>query len=141
MIPFHGQRDLKKKIVRTISEKAFQDDPLRLVRAFRFAAQFDMKIEARTMKAIRKHRRGLSRVAAERIREELLRFSKQPRTGGILRQMDRAGLLSILFPEIEACRRTAVRYYGTGGVLKHSFETVENLEWLIQQGSCSGFPM
>ena len=47
--------------------------------------------------------------------------------------MDKVGLLSGIFPEIEACRRTAIRYYGKGGVLKHSLETVENMEWLLQQ--------
>ena len=52
--------------------------------------------------------------------------------------MIRVGLLSMIFPEIEACRRTAVRYYGKGGVLKHSFETVENLEWLLDQIRCCG---
>jgi putative nucleotidyltransferase with HDIG domain len=46
--------------------------------------------------------------------------------------MDRAGVLGQIFPEIEACRRTAVRYYGSGGVLKHSFETVDNLEWILK---------
>jgi poly(A) polymerase len=52
--------------------------------------------------------------------------------------MDRAGLLAKLFPEIEACRRTAVRYYGRGGVLEHSFETLENLEWILRQAQKAG---
>ncbi len=130
--PFKGQRDLKRKLIRAVSERAFSEDPLRLVRAFRFASQFEFRIDPRTLRWIKKHRDGLSKVAAERIREELLKLWKQPRSGTALRLMDRVRLLANIFPEIEACRRTAIRYYGKGGVLKHSLETVENLEWILQ---------
>jgi poly(A) polymerase len=132
--PFGGQKDLKGKKIRAVSEKAFKDDPLRLLRAFRFQAQFNFNFEPKTFRWIAHHAHLLPKVSAERIREELLRLLKQPHSVGTLRLMDRAGLLSEIFPEVEACRRTAVRYYGKGGVLKHSFETVENLEWIIQQG-------
>src|SRR5262249_55906087 len=79
--PFDGQRDLKKKIIRGVSEKAFVEDPLRTLRTFRFAAQFGFAIDPRTLNWVRAHRQGLSRVSAERIREELLRLWKQPFTG------------------------------------------------------------
>jgi len=133
--PFGGRRDLKSGTIRAVSEKAFTDDPLRLLRAFRFQAQFQFTIEPRTLRWIRKHHDRLSKVSAERIREELLRFWKQPSSSGSLRRMDRAGLLPMIFPEVEACRRAAVRYYGKGGVLKHAFATVENLEWLLTKGT------
>ncbi len=129
--PFGGQRDLQRKLIRGVSERAFLEDPLRTLRAFRFAVQLNFKIEARTLQWIRKHREGLDRVSAERIREELLRFWKQPATCQVLKLMDQTGLLSHVFPEMDACRRTAVRYYGTGGVLRHSVETVANLEWIL----------
>jgi putative nucleotidyltransferase with HDIG domain len=129
--PFGGRRDLKKKIIRAVSEKAFLDDPLRLLRAFRFQAQFEFTIEPRTLRWLKKHRARLPEVSAERIREELLRLWKQPGSSATLRRMDRVGLLSVIFPEVEASRRTAVRYYGKGGVLEHAFETVENLEWIL----------
>ncbi len=130
--PFRGQKDLRSRVLRACSEKAFPDDPLRVVRAFRFAAQLQSKIEPKTLGWVRKHRKGLEKVSAERIREEMVRLWKQPHTGDVIRAMDRAGVLTLLFPEIEPCRRTAVRYYGTGGVLRHAFETVDNLEWIIQ---------
>jgi poly(A) polymerase/tRNA nucleotidyltransferase (CCA-adding enzyme) len=72
-------------------------------------------------------------VASERIREELLRLWKQPSMQETLLEMDQSGVLTVIFPEIEACRRTAIRYYGKGGVLLHSFQTVENLEWLLDR--------
>ena len=130
--PFHGKKDLRRKTIRAVSEKAFTDDPLRLLRAFRFQTQFQFDVESRTLRWIRKHHDKLSTVSAERIRDELLRLWKQPGSSASLRMMDRAGLLSVVFPEMEACRRTAVRYYGKGGVLTHSFETVENLEWILE---------
>jgi len=131
--PFHGQRDLKKKIIRAVSEKAFTEDPLRLLRAFRFQAQLQFRLEARTRLWVRKHAQRIGDVSPERIREELLRLWKSPAAAFSIRDMDAVGLLTPLFAEIESCRRTAVRYYGKGGVLKHSFETVENLEWILEK--------
>jgi len=131
--PFGGQRDLRRKIIRAVSPRALVDDPLRLLRAFRFAAQFQFAIEARTLRWIRKHRESLWKVAAERIREEWLRLLMQPAAAATLKSMDQAGLLPVLFPDLETCRRVAVRYYGRGGVLKHSLQTVGNLEWIFER--------
>jgi tRNA nucleotidyltransferase/poly(A) polymerase len=170
--PFGGQKDLERGIIRAVSERAFAEDPIRLLRAFRFAAQFGFKIEKRTHLWISRatseislpprwgkdrmgvtssteapptlalphkgggddHRvRVLGGAAAERIREELLKLMKTTRAAEALRAMDSCGLLSDIFPEIEACRRTAIRYYGRGGVLRHCLEAVENLEWILRQ--------
>src|SRR5262249_281455 len=114
--PFGGQRDLKKKIIRGVSAKAFAEDPLRTLRTFRFAAQFGFAIDPRTLAWVRDHRHGIEKVSSERIREELLRLWKQPETGKIIRLMDKVRLLTQIFPEIEACRRSAIRYYGAGCV-------------------------
>jgi poly(A) polymerase len=139
--PFHGQRDLKRRCVRAVSRAAFTDDPVRLLRAFRFAAQLGFEIEPRTRRWIhaevpvrRSRRLG---VAAERLREELLRLLCSPEAGKMLPRMDQSGLLTALFPELEPCRRSAVRYYGRGGVLKHSLATVANLDWLLHQMTSS----
>lgn len=130
--PFRGQKDLRARVIRACSEKAFPEDPLRTLRAFRFAAQLHATIEPKTLRWVAKYASRLSSVSSERIREELIRMWKQPEAGAVLRPMDRSGVLGQIFPEIEACRRTAVRYYGSGGVLKHSFETVDNLEWILK---------
>ncbi len=129
--PFGGQKDLKRKVIRSVYERVFPDDPLRVLRAFRFAVQCGFSIETRTLSWIKKHREGLEKVSAERIREELIRFWKHSGTASALRLMDKSGVLRVLFPEMEACRRTAVSYYGKGGVLRHSIDTVENLEWIL----------
>jgi tRNA nucleotidyltransferase (CCA-adding enzyme) len=72
--PFNGQKDLNRSIIRGLGLRAFREDPLRLVRAFRFAAQFGFSIEPGTLKWIIQGQSWLiGRVAYERIREEWLR--------------------------------------------------------------------
>jgi poly(A) polymerase len=129
--PFDGQKDLKKRVVRALSRKAFQEDPLRLLRAYRMAVQFDLVLEARTRTWVRAETARIERVARERIREELLRLFAQPACSPALRDMDRSGLLTTLWPELEAGRRVGLAYYGQGGVVKHQLHSVENLEWLL----------
>lgn len=139
--PFQGQRDLKKRLVRALNEKAFVADPLRLLRAYRFSAQLSFSIEPMTLRWIKRHARLLDAekavagrsgpVARERVREELLRLLSHRGAGATLRAMDRTRLLTVLFPVLEACRRTAISFYGKGGVLKHSLETVEQLDWIM----------
>ena len=137
--PFGGQRDLKRKVVRAVSQRAFKEDPLRLVRAFRFASQFGFSIESKTLKWITQSHQGLiGHVANERIREEWLRLLQQPEAHVSLRLMDRTGLLTAIFSDMETCRSVAYRYYGKGGVLKHSLQTVENLEWILQEQARAG---
>jgi putative nucleotidyltransferase with HDIG domain len=131
--PFHGQRDIKKGMIRAVTPGCFKSDPLRLVRAFRFAAQFNWTIEARTRRIIARQGSEISRVARERVREEMLRLLSQPRAGKALLEMDSCGLLTRIFPELEAARRVGLTYYGRGGVVKHVLQTVENLEWLIER--------
>src|SRR6185437_14637580 len=121
-------------------ESSFSSDPLRILRAFRFSAQLGFTIEPQTLRWISRHRpfgggpiSSSPPPAAERVREEFLRLLAQPRASSTLRQMDRLGILTDVFPEMEPCRRTAVRYYGKGGVFKHALHTVENLEWMFER--------
>ncbi|MFA5976405.1 MAG: HDIG domain-containing metalloprotein [Elusimicrobiota bacterium] len=135
--PFGGQRDLKHRVLRAVSKKAFKEDPLRLLRAFRFSAQFNLSIAPETARWIKTFCKPIQArylgVAPERVREELLRLLSQRIAGATLRVMERYGLLRNLFPEMEPGRRTAVRYYGSGGVLKHALQTVSHLDWILDQ--------
>jgi putative nucleotidyltransferase with HDIG domain len=134
--PYGGQRDLKKRIVRALSRKAFQEDPLRLLRAYRMAAQFDFTIEPRTRAWIHAENARLEDphgVARERVREELLRLLSQSKASQAINEMDATGLLTTLFPELEAGRRVAVKFYGRGGVITHQLESVKNLEWILER--------
>jgi tRNA nucleotidyltransferase/poly(A) polymerase len=81
----------------------------------------------------------LKRCAPERIREELMRIFASPRTHATLVLMDKSGLLDVVFPDARVLRRTAPRYYGKGGVLKHTLDSVRYFEE-IENGLGSWFP-
>lgn len=100
--PFDGVRDLKKKIIRTPlgPEITFSDDPLRMMRAIRFATQLNFDIEPDTFDAIIKMKDRISIVSAERISDEFNKIilAKTPSYG--FKLLFHAGLLEIFFPEM-----------------------------------------
>ncbi|MBI4388558.1 MAG: CCA tRNA nucleotidyltransferase, partial [Nitrospinae bacterium] len=102
--PHLGKEDLRNRTVRVLPGPAFSDDPLRTLRAFRFASSCKFDIEPRTLAQIAEHAPLLSRVAAERIYYELLLFLDGEETIDLLDAMDRTGLLATLLPEIPALR-------------------------------------
>ncbi len=128
---FGGTKDLKACRIRLISEKALQEDPLRLLRVFRFLAELGFSIEAKTLKAVKKHHKKLLRSAHERVRDELLKILSSPRSAKCFQEMDKAKLLCLLIPECEAMRKTAHVYYGKQGVLGHSLKAMEALDWML----------
>jgi len=128
--PFGGRKDIERRRVRALSQKVLKDDLLRRLRAFRFSAQLDFTIDPQTLRWIQ--RLTFGKVAAERIREELLKLLATPRATDALIAMDKVTMLTDILPELEACRRTAKSFYGAGGVLKHSLASVRNLEWLLE---------
>jgi poly(A) polymerase len=101
--PFGGIEDLKKKIIRTPLEpdKTFSDDPLRMMRAIRFATQLNFTIEDNTFKSIKENCERITIVSAERIVTELNKIilCDNPSKGFIL--LEKSGLLKIIFPELD----------------------------------------
>ena len=99
--PFGGQQDLAAGVIRCVgvAEKRFEEDALRILRALRFAAVYDFAIEPATSAALRAMAPDLSRVAGERIREELLKLLCGKAAGRILREYPE--VLSEIIPEIQ----------------------------------------
>ena len=97
--PFQGQRDLDQKIIRSVREQAFKDDPIRLLRAFRFASTLEFDIESQTLSQIKTHRAEVDKVARERVRYEFLLMLEAPQSRMDL--MEPTGLIEVLFPGIE----------------------------------------
>jgi poly(A) polymerase len=101
--PFGGMLDIEKKIIRTPLEpdQTFSDDPLRMMRAIRFAAQLGFIIEKHTLKSISENASRISIVSQERIVTELNKIimCEHPSTGFNL--LEKTGLLAIIFPELD----------------------------------------
>ena len=100
--PFNGLEDLKHKLIKTPldPEITFSDDPLRMMRAIRFATQLNFSIEERTFNGIKTTKERISIVSKERITDELNKIilADRPSTG--FKLLDKSGLLEIIFPEL-----------------------------------------
>lgn len=100
--PFDGLKDINNKWIRTPLEPSitFSDDPLRMLRAVRFAAQLNFTIDPVTFKAISENASRISIISAERIHEELNKIilSTQPSKG--FKLLDQSGLLEFILPEM-----------------------------------------
>lgn len=128
--PFNGLHHLTTKTIKTPLEpgKTFSDDPLRMMRAIRFATQLDFEIEDRTYKALSKYKGRLKIISRERITTELEKIiaSDRPSVGFNL-LMD-TGILEIIFPELFAMRGVEVREgLGHKDNFYHTLEVLENV--------------
>lgn len=98
--PFHGMRDLQRQRLMAVSEQAFVQDPLRLLRAFRFAAQLRLDIDPTTHQWLRQHAALLPNVSVERIRDELALLLMEPNPTPWVERMHTAGVLQAALPEL-----------------------------------------
>jgi tRNA nucleotidyltransferase (CCA-adding enzyme) len=102
--PHHGQTDLANKLIKTVGnpDERFTEDALRMMRAVRQASELGCMIEPETLKAIQQHASSLSRISAERIRDELLRLLGSTYAADGILLMKSTGLLTLVLPELEA---------------------------------------
>src|SRR5262249_8443903 len=119
-----GRADLKAKIVRAIGDPAarFSEDRLRMLRAVRFAAVLDYKIDNQTWDALVANAASINEISAERIREELVRIflSSNRARGWVL--LDESGLLRTILPELELMKGCLQpeQFHPEGDVFQHT---------------------
>ncbi len=103
---FDGCGDLKKRVIRAVGDpyERFSEDALRILRAYRFAAQLGFGIDARTEEAAVSLRENLKKISAERIQAEFTKLLCSPHPEVIL-DMYRAGITSVIMPEFDVCMR------------------------------------
>ena len=128
--PFGGVQDLKKELLRTPMhpDETFFDDPLRMMRAVRFATQLRFRIDDAAFQAIRQNAERISIISKERIRDELLKIlgAEKPSIGLIL--MENSGLMPVLIPEFSALRGVEEREgYAHKDVFYHTAKVVDNV--------------
>ena len=125
--PFDGLSDLTKKILQTPGrpEDSFSDDPLRMLRAARFASQLDFEIAPNVLAAMKEMAPRLSIISAERIRDELSKIlmSQNPRLGITL--LVDTDLADIVLPEIPKLRLEVDEHHHHKDVYEHSITVLE----------------
>jgi len=131
--PFSGREDLKDRTVRRVSDRIFEADAARLLRAVRLAAELDFTIEPETESLIHRYSQAVTEVPGERVREELLRLLTLPRAAYYLRYLDKLGLLLALIPELaegKGVEQPTVHFWD---VFEHSLQTVAAVEFLLRE--------
>jgi putative nucleotidyltransferase with HDIG domain len=129
--PLGGARDLDLRIIRATGPDVFTSDPLRILRAVRFAAELDFEIEEKTLNLIGKNTHRLDGIAFERITAELLHILGVSRSFPYMLLLDRLGALEILFPEITAMKGCPQNSYHHKEVWQHSLLVLENCEEIL----------
>ena len=128
--PFDGIGDMTRCIIRTPLDPdiTFSDDPLRMMRAIRFATQLGFNLDGETFDAIVRNRERLNIITRERIADELnkIMLSRRPSEGWIL--LDKTGLLPLIFPELVALKGVEVKEgRGHKDVFYHTLKVLDNV--------------
>ena len=129
--PLGGRKDLEARIIRTPTDplRTFADDPLRMLRAVRFAAELGFEPAPDLIPAMRQMKGRLAPpvISAERIADELRRMliSQRPRLA--IELLDAGELLEVVLPEVAACKGVLQSGYHTHDVFGHTLLTVEGV--------------
>ena len=128
--PFDGMGDLERKIIKTplAPSDTFSDDPLRMMRAIRFASQLQFEIEKNTLDAITANAKRITIITKERIADELnkILLSKKPSAGFDL--LYKTGLLNIIFPQMVLLAGAEfVDGYGHKDNFYHTLQVIDNI--------------
>ena len=137
--PFGGLDDLKERTIRTPLDPdiTFSDDPLRMMRCIRFASQLNFYIDDVTFSALERNKERIRIISRERIADELNKILLSPVPSKGFVELDRCGLLELIFPEVSALQGVEVKngrahkdnFYHTLEVLDNISKQTNNL-WL-----------
>ena len=128
--PFDGIGDMERRIIRTPLDPdiTFSDDPLRMMRAVRFATQLDFDIYPETFEAIRRNAGRIRIITRERIAEELMKIMRSPQPSRGWMMLDRCGLLPLIFPELAALKGVeTVNGRGHKDNFMHTLQVLDNV--------------
>ena len=134
--PFGGIGDLARRTIRTPAspESSFADDPLRMLRAARFAAQLGFAIDPGTLEAMTAMAAELGRITAERIRDEFVKLLASPDPVAGLRVLVETGLADHFLPELGSLRMEIDEHAQHKDVYEHSLQVLRNAVELEEDG-------
>jgi len=128
-----GRADLEAQTIRFTDESVIAADPLRILRAYRFALSLKFALPAKAQQLAKAHRALLALPSGERIREELLLILGQVGGATTLAALCDAGILGVRFPALEVMRDVSQNGYHHLPVWEHTLECVHQLEAITQQ--------
>lgn len=126
--PLNGYEHLRQKLVIPCSDQLFIDDPLRMMRAFRFAALFRAEFSSELFQKIIDEAPLLENVSGERIRDEFFKVLSVENSSYWVSQMEKTGVLRFFLPELVDCKGVEQNEWHHLDVFDHSLLTLENLE-------------
>ena len=131
--PFNGLEDLEARVLRTPvhPDDSFADDPLRMLRAFRFASQLDFRIAEEVLDSISRLKERLQTVSAERIADELSKLVTGVRPGPALEQAEAAGLTDKFLPELSSLKLEQDPVHRHKDVFHHTLAVVERTDPIL----------
>lgn len=129
--PVGGLTDLEQQRVRVVGRKSFSDDPLRMLRVFRFAAVLDFTVEPETLEQIQQLHETLGRVAKERVAYELNLIMASPRAHQIFSAMRNCSLLWEILPELQAGQGMEQPASHHLDVFGHCLEALRQMELVL----------
>lgn len=133
--PFNGNRDLETKKIRLISRKNLIDDPLRIVRAFRFYAELGFSIDEKTLEYIKQLSFLVSKSASERIKFELCKIFNASKSALCIEEMYKAGVLQEIFPFLRSYQGFYSGKRHIYDLWNHSLKTLEIIEEFLEKKS------
>src|SRR5690349_3539818 len=128
--PYGGREDLEHGLIRAVGdqpERRFDEDPLRMLRAARFAAQFNFRLEERTRAAIERQAGTLAKISRERIRDEFTKLLVAPHPGLGIRLLVDLGLMPHVVPEVMELRGVSQAPGHSKDVYEHVVRVVERI--------------
>ncbi len=129
--PLGGCSDIKKKKVRQVSDRIFADDPVRMIRAFRFAAFLDFHIDKETIALVGHQRELVKKSAAERITAELMKIFETSYSYPHIEKMAETSLLFSIFPDLRKGRGVLQNRHHDFDVFTHTMRSYCAIEALL----------
>lgn len=132
--PFNGRKDIENKIIKATT-KAFKEDPLRVYRVARFAAQLGFKVEEQTIEQMKELKKELDTLSGERVFEELKKVLNTPKPSIFFEILKKANLLDIYFKEINDLIgvEQPIQYHPEGDAYNHTMLVLDKSAELTEE--------